>query len=296
MRVGITNDVVVLGTKGAYSGVSNEEAIRAISQAGYDAIDLDLNLINYDQIPVDKFDEYFLRLKAVADECKIEIFQTHSKCWAYDRAITPEYFDVTIKDIRATSLLGAKYIVIHPLRPPQKKYDEYKEESKRINIDFFSRLRPYLEKYDVIQCIENMFGTLPDGFYPTLSRPEEIIEYIEALGSDRFGACLDTGHMNLTCEKTGDTVEGAIRKLGKHIKVLHVHDNYKNLDAHLPPYYGDINWKEVCKAVKEIGYQGVWNLELSFWRMMDFERTSNMETLKYVRRLADFDRILNKAE
>lgn len=292
MRVGVNSGSILLGNLGAFNGLSQEKAICCLKEAGYDAIDFDLNLVNYNNIEEEKFDEYFLNLKAIADKCGIEIYQTHSQCWGYSRAITQEYFDITVKDIRATSLLGAKYIVIHPLRPPQRKFDEYKEQMKKVNMDFFGRLRPYLEKYDVIECIENMFGHNEDGYYPTFSRPEEMVEYIEQLGTDRFGACLDTGHMFLTCDKTGDTVENAVRKLGKYIKVLHVHDNRKEEDSHFPPYYGDIEWANVVKAVKEIGFKGVWNLELSLYKLMNYEYSAQMETLKYIRRLADFDRII----
>ena len=74
--------------------------------------------------------------------------------------------------------------------------------------------------------------------------------------------CLDIGHV--TAYNENHKPEDAIRLLGDKIKVLHVHDNKGKTDQHLFPQYGMINWTEVAKALKEIGFKGVFSLELDF--------------------------------
>ena len=52
-----------------------------------------------------------------------------------------------------------------------------------------------------------------------------------------------------------------VRKMGSEIKVLHVHDNTGDRDFHMWPTKGIIDWPGFMKALKEIGFQGVFSLE-----------------------------------
>lgn len=246
-------------------------AIEILAKAGFDSIDYNFGMcdaINNKELFVgtsDKeFDEYFINVKKILDENKIEVGQTHAHTGKINYTTTKEYFDIVVRCIRATAILGCKYIVIHPLILPSYKYDENKQENKEINLKFFKRLIPYLTKYDVKNGFENMFNwdEKENKICPTvLSRPEEIIDYIQTLNCDRFVACLDLGHINLTYD-TGDSVAGAIRKLGKYLELVHVHDNNGKRDLHLPAFFGVIDWQSVCKAFKEIGYKGILNFEV----------------------------------
>ena len=51
--------------------------------------------------------------------------------------------------------------------------------------------------------------------------------------------------------------------LGDRIKVLHLHDNRGDRDAHQMPYEGNIPWEELMRALKKAGYQGEFNFEIS---------------------------------
>ena len=278
-----------------------EKKFEMMEIAKFDTIDFDLTCI--EEIPeladenTKEFDEYFLAIKELAKKHHLEIHQTHAPLTSFYHAMTNEYFNVCVRCIKATKLLGADYIVIHPLQPPTLIYDEGADERKQLNLEFFTKLRPYLEKYDVIECIENLFRKDPErGNYApaSCSRPEEILYLIENLGSDRFQACLDIGHMLLTGDYTGDTPQGAIRKLGKHIKVLHVHDNFKKIDEHNPPFYGKGEWKEIVKALKEVGYDGVFNLEITLYRYLTCDVRVYQHALNCIRQVADFDAILGE--
>ncbi len=279
--------------------VGVEKSIEILAKAGFDSIDYNLEtdytLDTYKLIREysdEEFDGYFKNVKKIIDANGIEVEQTHapyqwfiteynSACGIadefyntaegrFDFNLSERFFDLSVKSIRATSILGAKYIVIHPIMIPisMKSYEASREERKKLNMDFYTRLIPYLEKYGVKMGFENMFdwrevitGTHQYG-PSTCSTPEEIIDYIESLNSDRFVACLDLGHMNLTGEDTKDTVDGAVLKLGKYLEVLHVHDTDAFEDLHVPPFMGNIDWFRVCKALKKIEYKGVFNFEV----------------------------------
>ena len=49
----------------------------------------------------------------------------------------------------------------------------------------------------------------------------------------------------------------------KEITVLHINDNDTLSDQHKIPLSGSIDWKDTFDALDEIGYNGVYNMELN---------------------------------
>ena len=100
-------------------------------------------------------------------------------------------------------------------------------------------------------CIENC--------PPVGGTAGEIRGFIEDAGSEGLAICLDTGHLNLI-----DGSPGAfIREAGALLKALHIADNQGKTDQHLIPYgCGTVPWHEVGPALREIGYDGLFNFEV----------------------------------
>ncbi len=91
-------------------------------------------------------------------------------------------------------------------------------------------------------------------------------------------ACLDIGHLNITAADTGDTVDGAIRKLGKYLEILHVHDTDAYEDLHTAPFMGgNIHWVKVMQALKDIQYDKTFNFEVG-GRYFKPYGTENLQT------------------
>jgi len=91
---------------------------------------------------------------------------------------------------------------------------------------------------------------------PTL---EYAIALAEALGPERAGICVDTGHAAL-----GDLGPGrALRTAGGRLITTHLQDNRGERDDHMPPGDGAIDWDDVVAALTEIGYPGCVLLELT---------------------------------
>ena len=59
------------------------------------------------------------------------------------------------------------------------------------------------------------------------------------------------------------SVADVIRIMGSGISCLHLHDNNTLKDQHKPPFTGSIDWGEVLNALDEVGYSGVYNLEVN---------------------------------
>ena len=274
--------------------IKHEEVFDFIKSAGYDCVDFGFGSFVND-MPDEKFYARITELKAYLDKIGLQVSQTHGRC-GYPKLTTDFIFERAVKEIKATAILGCKYIVIHPLRTPNSNYEGDAELRRQENKAFFKRLEPYLQQYGVIECIENLFGE--DGERGicapnTCSKPEEILEYLDYLNSPYFGACLDTGHLLLTGDITGHTVCGALRMLGKYVKVLHVHDNKKVKDDHYPPFMGLIDWKEFALTLKEIDYQGVLSMELVPYRALpNPSKHALLEFYKFAKALADPEKML----
>ena len=54
-----------------------------------------------------------------------------------------------------------------------------------------------------------------------------------------------------------------IRALGSRLQALHLHDNDLHGDSHQIPFSMSIDFDQVVKALKEIGYSGYFTLEAS---------------------------------
>lgn len=198
--------------------------------------------------------------KAFCDKNGMVINQTHA-LFPLDRFEEAFIISEYSKEIEATSLLGAKYIVFHPGLFSITK--EGKKENFIKNVNIFKKLSPILKQYNVIGCIETLWEFNNKGkiVKTNLSFPKELIDFVDEIGTDTYGICLDTGHLNLL----NYPLDKAIREFGDYLKVLHINDNEACGDTHLAPTLGTIDWKPVLKALKDIGYKGSFNMELSIY-------------------------------
>lgn len=250
---------------------------RLLKECGFDACDLMLNHVYEKSDAVLR--EYCQKLRALADEAGIEIGQTHadfaktSKDTAFSEG-WDEPFGRAVASIKATGYLGVRHCVVHPVRVPGRYNNKLVAQCYAEARDFYARLIPYLEEYDVVCCLENMWAR--DPYFgricaTILSRPEELItmcDELNAIAPGRFGICVDVGH----CELTQDAPHEMILACGSRLKVLHLHDTDGISDLHTLPYsvHGKpagsspmrTDWSEVMSALRKIGYEGILNFEV----------------------------------
>ncbi len=213
--------------------------------------------------------EYFSSLKETAASLGIEINQTHGRLIG---VVGDEEKDkITLEngrlDLLAASVLGAKACVMHTVSTLRVGLGVSPERMRELDFHQFSSLLPYAKKYNVklasetlgdapgFDCI-NFFGRLDE----YLSSRERLIN---CEGGEYFSYCMDTGHTNKGVRYGEPEVGTFIRALGNNISVLHLNDNNGLTDQHKPPMCGTIDWKDTLNALDEIGYDGVYNMEIN---------------------------------
>ncbi|MBQ9785528.1 MAG: sugar phosphate isomerase/epimerase [Clostridia bacterium] len=252
-----------------------EKAFQMIKDAGFDALDYNLDdWIGTEEgllasrnlrMSEEELVDYYTRMYETAQRIGLEFGQTHAVFGAPAALNHRElYMKLTVRDIIATSLLHCHHTVVHPVALPDRLFDEGYDACHEFNLQLFRELIPYLKKYNVKIAIEPMWYRHDGRICPTVcSRPEEILAFIDELGSDCFCACPDLGHFALTGPDTGDTPAGALRKLGKAVEIIHAHEVEPNEDRHTKPYtYGTMDWADIIAALREIGYTGNLNFEV----------------------------------
>jgi len=238
-----------------------KEKFLKLRQHGYDAVDYG---IAYTGSAWYSANDAELKQKANAEKCAahsagIQISQTHGP-WRWppqdsSQQEREERLEKMKKAAVITALLGCKNLVIHPIMPfgiEDLKCDK-QQQTWDLNLEFFRSLVAHAKQYGVTVCLENM----PMRYF-SIATPEKILEFVKEINDDFFKICLDTGHVSVFPDLS---VGNEIRKLGDYIRVLHIHDNMGNKDAHLYPTKGIIDWRDFVNALEEIGYDGILSLE-----------------------------------
>lgn len=248
-------------------GITDDEKYRIVAKMGFDSVDY---MLQYDyKHPIWQLSDEELKIKMegirkIINENGLVVGQSHSPqdaYWGEYPETKEERFHAQVQAIRAASYLNCPYIVIHPISKPWRLDEATRAEGKRINMEFYEELRPYLIKYKVKGAIENLFSNNPVTrcTCPSIcSTAEDLIDFVESAGTDCYTACLDVGHATLAMQNPVDM----IYKLGKkYLGVTHIHDNRYSFDDHKMPGMGRIDWYGVGKALNDIGFDGIFNYE-----------------------------------
>ena len=241
-----------------------KERFLKMAQNGFSAVDYSLGDTNIEEyrLSESELEKKMYAIKAEAERANVEIFQVHGPWrWPVQDA-TPEdrqeRMEKMKRSILATRMLGCKYWVIHPIMPfgTNEIGTENAQKTWDINLEFMSELVKFAKEQDVIICLENM----PMRKF-SMSPPSQVLKFVKEINDDHFKICLDTGHVSVNAGTSalGDIV----RELGNQLKVLHVHDNTGESDAHSWPTKGIIDWPDFLKALKDIGFEGAFALETS---------------------------------
>lgn len=238
-----------------------KELFEKLSGFGFSAIDYNIPGTKYELYDWEEatLEEKMAAEKAALAKAGLEVSQVHGPWRSPPRDATvedrQERMEKMKRSILAARLLGCKYWVIHPIMPYGALDLDTEDPPKTwaVNKEFMSELLAYAKEQDVTICLEN----LPMRKF-SMGSPEQILTFVREMNDDHFKICLDTGHSNFFPEvNLGDMV----RKMGKDLKVLHVHDNMADRDFHLWPTKGVIDWSGFMQALKDIDFQGVFSLE-----------------------------------
>ncbi len=240
-----------------FHDLSHLQGLRA---AGFDAVDYS---VGWRHLLVDNCEAEIERAKENLAVSGIECYQIHLPC--YNIFLQPDCTDEkTERDfhraIEVAGMLGVKWAVVHSMGTVDSGHS--REWVIQQNIDNFLRYLETAEKNGVGIALENIprFGDCPQYDFITADIDNHL-EIIERINSPRFMACWDFGHQNLNISD-GDKTE-TVRKIAKYVMVFHGSSNYGNMDWHLAPLFGNVNWSERLRPILDAGYDGTFNLELN---------------------------------
>ena len=248
-----------------YMELKIEDAIKRFVDNGIYCIELsdehgfELLSRNDDVLETAKNFAYFLK------EYNFEISQGHLwlkiKICADDTAL-----EKLFRWIDMYEEIGIKNMVLHCDNLSETNLS--REEKIEKNIEKLQILAEYIKNKEITVCLENLRPHSPEETELVDRSADDLLYIIERIGSSKFGICLDTGHLNLTDKNQREF----ILKAGDKLKALHITDNDGNTDQHLMPFNrGTVDFPEIIKALKEIKYNGIFNLEIPGERSIPLE-------------------------
>ena len=146
-------------------------------------------------------------------------------------------------------LWGAQTVLLVPaVVNPQTSYKDAWTRS----VAEIKRLIPLAEQLKVIIAVEEVWNKF-------LLSPLEFANYVDQFQSPWVRAYFDVGNVVIS-----GYPQDWIRTLGKRIVKLHIKDFKfeKRVAQFVPLREGEIDWKEIYKALGEIGYNGTATVEL----------------------------------
>jgi sugar phosphate isomerase/epimerase len=105
-----------------------------------------------------------------------------------------------------------------------------------------------VERMSIPIALENVFE----------EEPSSLQKLISTINSSYFNFCFDTGHFHLFSTVS---MEEWFNSLGKYIKAVHLHDNFKKSDDHLPIGDGEIDFDLFFQLIKHHGVDAIYTIE-----------------------------------
>ncbi len=155
-------------------------------------------------------------------------------------AVDPKVREVTIerfsRTLDAAALLGAGAVVVHS-GYEKWKYDFNVELWLKNSVRTWQGIIEKASEVGARLAVENIFE----------DEPSNLVLLMRELGSEHFGICFDTGHMNIF---SSVPLAEWLDALVPHIIELHLHDNNRDKDAHLPVGDGSFDFGALFGALK----------------------------------------------
>ncbi len=167
------------------------------------------------------------------------------------------------QSVEIAGQLGCRGVIFHTgLIPGMVGDEKYRTHFLEVMADTMRMLLKQDEDIE-IYC-ENMFD----------ESPQELASLAQMLQEEeRFGICLDIGHMMLATDKP----EEWFQVLGRSIHHFHMNDNYLERDNHLAMGAGNIDWKCIFSL---IGQYGLWDRS----RLLEVSSLKNINiSLEYLK-------------
>jgi len=234
-------------------GKSVEDSFRLAKDAGFEGVELAYDLKG--PVSPTTTDSELDSIRKLAQGMGLELPRLASGVFwqvnilSEDPAIREEAKTHVRHMLRIAARLGAKAILvvpgaIGPFMAGAPFVDDYEAAYDQAILDF-RELAPEAERLQVHIGIENVW----DRF---LTSPMEMRPFIDAVGSPYVGVYFDVGNVMRTSYP-----QHWIKILGQRICAVHFKDfrcNVGTLEGFVELLQGDVDYRAVMKAFKEVGY------------------------------------------
>lgn len=236
--------------------MSVEEAVIRLADLGWP--DLEIDGDHTREISENGGRKRLEELRRTCDERGIRIRHLHCG------ELAPGDYETNAGFIEHARLLGISYLVLHPGWSGGYTRKRERDRLLRDETAFLERLAEKAARAGVGLTLENM---MRKGEVHRLGETiEDLLELVDAVGSPSLGICLDTSHANAN----GFDVAETVHRCGELLWASHVSGNTGEGDGHRIPYNGSyhlysrnrIDWIEVMKAYRRVGYGGMLSLEI----------------------------------
>jgi len=236
-----------------YLGI--EGGIRAIREAGFDAMDMSYYKEASAFFLGEDYREKAFAVKNALNKYGLECNQAHApmECFygmSWDDT-SPEYVRVK-RAMESAAIIGIHHIVVEGMAVPAPSASCLNLEH---NYRFYRTLEPLCQQFGIVIAVENLSKSFT---YPDLMNT-----VLRRLDSPWFKALVDVGHCWLRAQlQPGDY----IRQLDRGcICGLHIQDTHgirQGLDEHLLPWLAEVDFEDLMLALREVGYAGDLTLEI----------------------------------
>lgn len=238
---------------------SPEDALRALRKLGWRCFELSCEHLAVISESANR-SARIKRFRRLCDELGVSVPQCHlplqtnlarRNTWEVHRELNQ-----TLEWMETAAALGVKVGVIHPGTDDGPVTAAAWKRSLTRNVASFGRLVVKAEELGFRVALENMMDSRRRRHFGAVV--SELHELIDRLDSPAVGICLDTSHAHAQ----GLDVAAAVNDCGRRLIATHISDNDGSGDQHKLPGHGTLDWPAVMAAAREIGYKGVWNLEI----------------------------------
>ncbi len=244
-------------------------SVEMTAEAGFDAVDLCMCPMQRGECELcddEKWESVTDVIGEASARVGLPIMQAHSPYAKVNfRVKSPyeegceknEYFvKMMMRSIEVCGRLGIPWTVVHPVQDVHN-HSISPDANVLYNREIFLPVIERANALGVGVAFENMADV--DGKRRFGVTAEELSAICDAFSGARVGVCWDTGHANRSLADH----YAQLRSLGDRLVCTHIDDNIGQTDLHTFPYAGTVKWEKVMGILREIGYKGVFNYELS---------------------------------
>lgn len=223
------------------------DALNRLAAIGYNCLDLAFDYcVQKDDFPfmTDGCEAWADSLRNAAEKLGVSYTHSHACFDASSRSPLVE------RAIRCASIMGIRYMVVHPVVRNENGTIHDDGEFIRLNAELIRPQLEIAEKHGITLLSENLL-------WGASIRTQTISGLVDEVNAPNFGWCYDVGHANAM----GDSPDN-FRKVSRTPLSLHIHDNNgRGRDEHLIPGDGSIDWAEFLRSLKDVNYAGEFVLE-----------------------------------